>query len=225
MTWDRVITVLLVICAVVTTGTVLRREFVSHKVSDQSEPFAGEPRFHDDWRSFMGSGTLMGPANARVQILEFADFECPFCERMHSLLKRLRKRFPADVSVTFAHFPLPQHRFAEIAARAADCADKQGRFEEMHDILFENQRNLGIRAWDEMAIEAGVVDGVEFGRCLRKSSQSEAIVVGQQLAERLNIRGTPTLIVNGWQLTTVPDGAALESMVERVLQGHQPLSE
>jgi hypothetical protein len=132
---DSVIAATLVVCAIVTTGLVVRRElFAPAPPVAQAER---KPLFIKEWRTHLARGIRMGPEQAPVQLLEFADFECPFCATFHKDLKALRGRYPTQLALTFVHFPLPIHRFAEPAARVAECAGDQGRFEAIYDLLFE----------------------------------------------------------------------------------------
>src|SRR5260370_32414860 len=104
----------------------------------------------------------MGSTQAPVQLLEFADFECPFCATFHKDVKSLRTRYPTQVALTYVHFPLPMHRFAEAAARVAECASDQGRFEAMYDQLFDEQDSFGLKPLSEYATKAGVSDRAAF---------------------------------------------------------------
>jgi protein-disulfide isomerase len=134
---DAVVTVTLVVCALLTTGLVVRREFFA-PVAPQAQ-VEQKPVFIKDWRKHLAKGIRIGPERAQVQLLEFADFECPFCATMHKDLKVLRERYPTQVALTYVHFPLSMHRFAEPAARVAECAGEQGRFEAMYDRLAARQ--------------------------------------------------------------------------------------
>ena len=97
-----------------------------------------QPVFFEQWRDALAAGIRLGPADAPVQVVEFADFQCPYCARFELTVKTVREKYPDQVAFTFAHMPLPQHGFAESAARAAECADSQGRFEAMRVALHVN---------------------------------------------------------------------------------------
>lgn len=220
--WEALATVLLVTCALTTTALVVRHEFApSHGSASPAPP--AEPIFHQEWRDLLQYGVRLGPPGAKVEIVEFADFECPFCEKMHLTLSRLRDKFGNDVAVTFVHYPLEQHRFAELAARAAECADQQGRFEAMHDVLFANQRVLGIKPWSEFADQARLPDGTQFATCMKDPAPMWRVDHGKRLADQLNIFGTPTLIINGWQLNAPPTADKLEDMVQLAIAGKNPV--
>jgi protein-disulfide isomerase len=126
------------------------------------------------------------------------------------------------VALTYVHLPLPMHRFAVPAARAAECAGNEGRFEAMYDTLYARQDEFGITSWSELAATAGVKDSTAFDECLRKDV-SPRVVAGRQLATSLGISGTPTVIIQGWQLGRPPDLAELEKMVRAVMNGRSPV--
>lgn len=213
-------TAVLVLCAVVVTGLLVRREFFPPPPPAQPE---AKPIFVTNWRDYLDSGERMGPDDAPVQFIEFADFECPFCGSFHKDMKALRERYFAQVALTYLHFPLPSHRFAEPAARAAECARAQARFEPMHDQLFEQQDEFGLKSWTEMAREAGVRDLAVFDACAESKDPIPRVVEGKQLGEKLDVKGTPTLIVNGWMLARTPTARELDDMVKGVLAGKSPV--
>lgn len=218
---DTAVTVILVLCALVTTGIIVRREFApSPAAPAQAEQ---EPVLIKDWRSHLDKGVRLGSLDAPVQLIEFADFECPFCASFHKTLKEIRDRYPGKVALAFVHYPIPGHRFAEPAARVAECADEQGRFEAMHDRLFEEQDQLGLKAWRDFATEVSVADLPAFESCAQKNVPIPRVVEGKKLGEQLDIQVTPTLIVNGWKLGRPPTAEDLDRMVKAVLSGKSPL--
>jgi protein-disulfide isomerase len=127
------------------------------------------------------------------------------------------------VALVYVYCPLPLHRFALPAARVAECAGEQGRFEAMHDQLFEGQASFGIKPWSEYAIAAGVPDLEKFDACTRKSNPISRVEEGIQLGTQINLQGTPTLLINGWMLGHPPSEQELEAMVEAVLAGRDPV--
>jgi protein-disulfide isomerase len=219
---DFLITVILVICAIITTGVVLKREFFPSAQTAQM-PSEHKPTLVEHWREYLDKGVRMGPAQARVQLIEFADFECPFCGSFHKTLKTLRQRYPDLVSLDYVHFPLPGHRFASPAARVAECAGDQGRFEAMHDQLFDNQDSFGLKPWSEYATAAGVPDLAAFDTCIKRTDPIPRIEGGKKLGTTLDVQGTPTLIVNGWMLGHPPTEDDLDEMVKKILAGKAPV--
>jgi protein-disulfide isomerase len=216
---DSFLTIILVVCAVSTTGVVVYRQFGPsvHQVQRMPE----KPRFLEDWKSQLNSGVQLGPRDAPVQLVEFADFECPFCRELHKELRRLRDHYPTQVALTFVYFPLPGHRFAIPAARGAECAREQGRFEAMYDQLFNDQDSFGLKTWGDYASEAGVSNLPTFEACLKRDDPRGLIGEGKRLATKLDVKGTPTLIINGWMLGRPPNEQELNQMVLRVLAGKQ----
>jgi protein-disulfide isomerase len=219
--WDVILTVVLVACALLTTGLVVRRELFNS--ADANVPPAAKPVFVADWRAHSQVGATLGPPNAPVQIIEFADFECPFCASFHSTIELVQEQYPDKIAVSFVHFPLQGHRFAVPAARVAECAGEQGRFEAMHDVLFTNQRAFGLKPWSELAHEAGVDDLAAFDACAERETVPQRILDGQAAGERLDVKATPTVIINGWKLTRPPTAEQLERMVEAILAGKAPV--
>ena len=220
---DTLLTMLLVVCALVTTGLLARRE-IGSKLSSSTNAVAEKPIFIQSWRSALEEGARLGPTDAPVHLIEFADFECPFCGDFYKRLRELRRRYPTQVALTFIHFPLPGHRFALPAARVAECAGDQGRFESMYDQLFEGQGFFGLKSWDEYAAGAGVPDLGTFDACIKKTDEMRRVEDGKALGTKLDVRGTPTLIVNGWKLPLPPTVEELDGMVKAVLAGKSPIS-
>lgn len=220
---DFIITALLVACALVTTGLVTRREFFAAPQAAAKQP-EQKPQFIENWRAHLAKGTLLGPEQAPVQLIEFADFECPFCATFHKALKAIRERYPQQVALTYLHYPLSNHRFAAPAARAAECAGVQGRFEAMCDLLFERQRDFGLRPWSEFATEAGVGDSSAFEACVKSTDPVPRIAEGKALGSTLDIKGTPTVVINGWKLARPPSIEELDGMVKAILAGKSPIA-
>jgi protein-disulfide isomerase len=215
---DTILTIVLVICALITVTVLIRRELVPKTVARSEE----QPIFIEDWRAHLTKGTLLGSSQAPVQLIEFADFECPFCSVFYQDLRSLQEKYPAQIALTYIHFPLLMHRFAEPAARAAECAGRQGRFEPMMDQLFRQQKAMGLKSWTEFASEAGVPQVAAFDVCMQSDEPEPRIVEGRTLGEKLMVRGTPTLIVNGWKLGRPPKLGELEQMVKAILAGKSP---
>jgi protein-disulfide isomerase len=217
--WDSAAAITLVICALLTTGLVARREFLTPPVP------GGPPKvtYIPGWRTEVSKGVQLGPLNAPVQLIEFADFECAFCGSFHNTLEAVRERYPGKVALTYIDFPIRGHRFAIPVARAADCAGQQGRFEAMYDQLFDNQESLGLKPWSEYAKAAGIPDAAEFNSCVAKTDPVARVEEGKRLGVKLDIQGTPTLIVNGWKLAYPPAAEELNRMVTKCCNYRQEL--
>jgi protein-disulfide isomerase len=219
--WDNLFTAVLVGCALVTTGVVVKREFFA-PVDNRSKETP--PRFIADWRSKLDEGDVIGSAGAPVQIIEFGDFECPFCGTYHATLRTIREHHPGKVAVTFVHFPIRGHRFALPAARVAECAAIQGRFEEIYDTLYNDQESLGLKPWTDYASRAGITDILGFEKCNAETGPLDRVDGGKRLGTEWDVKGTPTVVVNGWMFSQPPSADELDSMVKNILAGKSPLS-
>lgn len=219
---NAVVTAVLVVCAVITTSIVVRREWLA---SQANRTGASQPTLVQNWEAALAVGKTVGPAGAAVKLVEFADYQCPYCASFHTTLKAIQKQYPRDVAVTFMHHPLLMHSHAEAAARAAECAAEQDRFSAMHDYMFENQDALGKAPWTELARAAGVADASQFDECMTSSPVVDArIQAHKDLGNTtFGVRATPTLIINGWKLGAPPDRAALDKMVQAALAGKAPV--
>jgi len=142
-----------------------------------------------------GDAPRLGPEKAPVQIIEFADYECPYCQKVNDDLARLREQFGSQVSLVYKDFPLPMHPLAAKAAEAAHCAGEQGKFWEFHDSLFKNKQ-LQIT---DLKQEASVLklDTARFDRCLDAGEQAAYVKKDSQEGQKLGLLGTPSFFVNG----------------------------
>jgi protein-disulfide isomerase len=139
-----------------------------------------------------------GRREAPITIVEFSDFQCPYCKRAAALLDEVQKRHGDDVRVVFRNFPLPYHQHAQLAAMAALAAREQGRFWEMHDQLFAHQESLDRATIDGFARALGL-DMTRFGAAIDGGKLADAIGKDVLAATPL-VDGTPTLFVNGHKL-------------------------
>lgn len=162
------------------------------------------------------SGPGRGPTDARVVIVEFADFQCPYCSKASEIMKKVAAEYPADVRVVFRHFPLSNHPLAPKAAEASACANEQGRFWEYHDHLFANPRDL-----DETALKAHAVTlGLEvkpFVECLESGRMKAVVEKDRQAGEALGINGTPAFFINGLPLAGAQPEEAFRRAIDREL--------
>lgn len=197
------------------------RTFVGHRVGIEKDELQ-VPEYVDKWRQIAAAGIRVGPHKAKVNIVEFGDIECPFCKTFHASVRALQTKYPESVSLVFVHFPLTQHRFAIPAARAVECADNSGRFAQLLDILFGNQDSIGLKPWGSYALEAGVSDTVKFIECL-SSPHFARIAAGLDAGKSLGVRGTPTVLLNGWRMPHAPSGAELDSITREILAGRSDL--
>jgi diadenylate cyclase len=140
---------------------------------------------------------VRGAATAPVTLVEYGDFECPYCGRMYPVVKELRKRAGDRLRVVFRHFPLDSvHPHARRAAEAAEAAAAQGRFWEMHDLLFENQDDLDDEALRRYAARLGL-DMARFEDDLAERRHAPRVREDRLDGERTGVEGTPTFFING----------------------------
>ena len=159
-----------------------------------------------------------GNPSARITILLFSDFECPYCARAEPVLEEVRKTFQTDVQVVFKHNPLPIHPRAPLAHEAAVEAGRQGRFWEMHDLLFANQRQLELPQLVSYAEKLGL-DAAAFRKALDGRIHRSVVERDAAEARALGVNGTPTLFVAGQRLVGVPSAPQLTALVRSILSG------
>ena len=139
---------------------------------------------------------VRGNAAAPVTIVEFSDYQCPFCARVNPTLDRVRQTYGDRVKIVFKDFPLGNHPQAPKAAEAARCAGDQSKYWEMHDAMFANQRALEVPALKQTARAIGL-NGTAFDQCLDSGKWAAAVKQGTELGEKMGVNSTPTLYVNG----------------------------
>ena len=136
---------------------------------------------------------------APVTIVEFSDFQCPFCGRAHVPLKRIVDEFPTEVRVVFRHYPLSFHEYAATAAVAAEAARAQGKFWEMHDMLFEHQSALTPQDIASYGQQIGL-DMDRFRADYESEELRERVERSRAEGQRIGVNSTPTIYVNGREL-------------------------
>lgn len=161
----------------------------------------------------------IGPNNAKVTIVGFSDFECSFCKRFRdSTLDALIEKYGDDIRFVYRDYPLPFHPQAQIAAEAAECANEQGKFWEMHDIIFDNQATLNNDAYSEFAEQLGL-DTKKFDQCLSSNKYADEVAADQKDGESYGVSGTPTFFINGWILVGAQPMSEFEKLIDQELGG------
>lgn len=159
----------------------------------------------------------LGSAAARVVIVEFSDFECPYCAEAASNLQSLLDKYGDNLRVVYRDFPLQElHPRAFAAAVAAECAYEQGQFWEMHDALFAHQNALSDADLVKYAQLIGL-DEISFNTCLNSESIANEIRADQAQGRSYGVQGTPTLFINGLMLAGSPPLSTLETYVQAAL--------
>jgi protein-disulfide isomerase len=144
------------------------------------------------------TGPVRGRADAPVTIVEFSDFECPFCRRAEATVRQLLERYPDQVRLVYRHFPLEMHPDALPAAEAAACAADQGKFWEFHDKLLSGPLDAASR--ERYASEVGL-DMERYKACVAKRQFKDAVAADQKAGEAAGVSGTPAFFVNGVPLS------------------------
>lgn len=144
----------------------------------------------------VGDSPGKGASDPVVTVVEWADFECPFCGMASPLIGKAVSRHAEKVRLVFKHFPLSSHEHAEGAARAAVAAGRQGKFWEMHDLLFKNQGALDGPSLERLAKQLGL-DLEQFKADSKSEAVADAVTADRKQAEQLSLRGTPSLFING----------------------------
>lgn len=154
-----------------------------------------------------------GPADAPVTIVEFADFQCPYCKRVLPSIEQALKTYPGLVRLVYRQFPLSIHPFAEKAAEASLCAREQGKFWEMHDAMFGNQRALGVDQLKAEAARLGM-NTRQFNQCLDLSKYADRIRTDMTAGTAAGVTGTPALFVNGRFLNGAVPFRSIQKLIE-----------
>lgn len=210
-------TIVMVLAAVTMVGLAAYAQLFSGKGPKQNTVKIS------DWEKLARAGHVLGNPAAPVKIVEFADFQCPFCAAAQPILRSIREEFGDKVAVVFRHFPLQRiHRYAFAAAVAAECAAAQGRFSAYHDILYASQDSIQPSNFREFAIEAGVPNISIFKHCIMNRDGAEAVRRDLQAGRALGITGTPTFIINGVMVAGVPSRGRFEALVRSALQTSNP---
>ncbi len=168
-----------------------------------------------NWRTYAQDGNRIGPKAAPATIIEFADFQCPFCRRMAIDLEDIRRRYPKSVAILVRQFPLARlHPYAVAAAEAAECAADQSRFKAFYDRVYGMQDSIGTTSWMRFASLSGVPDTVRFKRCLDSREPQARVKADIDAGLRLGVSGTPTLLVDSVQI----DGNVSEQILDSLLR-------
>jgi protein-disulfide isomerase len=161
-------------------------------------------------------GPSKGPANAPVTIVEFSDYECPYCSRAEEVVNRVMKDYDGKVRLVYRDYPLPIHPQAQKASEAANCAGDQGKYWEMHEKLFANQQALGIDALKGYAKDLKL-DEAKFAKCLDSGEKAKGIEDHRKAGEKLGVTGTPAFFINGLQLTGAQPYEEFKTLIDSEL--------
>jgi protein-disulfide isomerase/predicted transcriptional regulator len=163
------------------------------------------------------TGPAKGPTGAPVTIVEFSDFECPFCSKAEGTVKDVLAAYPDKIRLVYRDFPLPMHPNAQKAAEAAHCAEDQGKYWDMHDKLFANSTKLSVTDLKAYARELGLDTG-RFDKCLDSGEKAKIVEANKKAGEDVGVSGTPAFFVNGRLLSGAQPLEAFKSVVDEELK-------
>jgi protein-disulfide isomerase len=163
-------------------------------------------------------GPSRGPDNATVTIVEFSDFQCPYCGRVVPTVEKLMKDYDGKVRLVFRHFPLSFHPFAAKAAEAAACAADQGKFWQMHDKMFGNQQKLAVEDLKSFAKDVGLDQG-KFDKCLDSGEKAPLVSADEKDGEQAGVSATPAFFINGIFINGAVPYEQFKETVDRELKG------
>lgn len=163
---------------------------------------------------YASAGRRFGASQPKVSLVEFSDFECPYCKRLHESITQLLKQHPDEIAVVFRHYPLVNHSLAFPMAVGAECAGQQGRFVEYATVAFAKQDSLPFLTSDDIARRAGIHDSTQFQKC--RGDPATRAVIERDIAAgvALHIQGTPGLVIKGKLI----EGAVPLDTLEKILR-------
>jgi len=182
-------------------------------------PKAHRPKLLEDAVSIPVQGApVRGPSDARITIVEFSDFECPYCSVAVKEVEAIQAAYPKDIKLIYKHFPLSMHPHAPLAAQAAMAAQSQGKFWEMHDLLFANFRRL---SRENMLVWAGQIglDVDKFKADLDSGKYKATVDKDEAEGETAGVYGTPAFFINGKLYNGPLNLAALKPILDAELKG------
>jgi len=172
-----------------------------------------------DMKSLIENDAIKGYPDAPITIVEFSDYECPFCERFYSqTFNQIESEYIDNGKVKFVYrdFPLNNHPNAQKAAEAAECAGEQGKYYKMHDQLFESGVTGGVTAFKEYAKTIGL-DQEEFNSCLDSGAMASEVKKDMADGQKLGVRGTPAFFINGELISGAQPYSVFKSKIDSLL--------
>jgi protein-disulfide isomerase len=201
----------------VTGGTIARNESTNPTVNS---PPPSQDNTQPTIQTFeiTTKDHVRGDFNAPITLVEFSDFECPFCARHYPTLKKILEDYKGKVRLVYKHFPLSFHPNAQKAAEASECADEQGKFWEYHDKLFENfQNGYSLEKFKQWAKELGL-DTKKFNDCLDSGKYAKKVQEDYQEGVQKGVNGTPTTFVNGQPISGALPYDSFKEIIDSILK-------
>ena len=189
------------------------------KAAPSEQPSAAAPTVKLDVADYVDDDSVKGDANAPITIVEWSDYECPFCVRFYSeTFKQIDEKYIKTGKVKFVYrdFPLSFHQQAQKSAEAAECAGEQGKYYNMHDLLFERGVAGGVASFKSYAKEIGL-DTVKFNTCLDSGEMASEVQKDFLDGQAAGIQGTPGFLVNGISVSGAQPFSVFEQIIEAEL--------
>ena len=164
-----------------------------------------------------GKSPSKGGANAQVEVIEFADFQCPFCLAASPTVKRVLETYGDRIRFVYRNYPLPNHPQAQPAAEAAQCANEQGKFWPYHDRLFAEAGKLMDADLKKAAVDLGL-DAARFNSCVDEHRYKDVVEANQQAGNDAGVNGTPAFFVNGRLLSGAQPFEAFKRVIDEELE-------
>lgn len=201
-----------IVCAIVVTVVLVR----GHARGGPA-PAQAPQKVITNWRDLATDGFILGNPHAPVRIVEFADFQCPFCGRLAPELDSVQHAFGDSVAIVFRNYPLQIHPQAFRAALAGECAAAQHRFPEFYHTVYTRQEELGVVPWAKLAEAAQVPDTAAFLQCLESAHYEAKVRADQERGQKLGIDATPTLVIDSLMITGAPPRSQLVRLVRSLM--------
>ena len=198
------------------------KDGLAKKEAPKEEARPGEPSPTDVYKAEVKGAPIKGAKDALVTIVQFSDFQCPFCSRVEPTIDKVMEEYKGKVRVAWRNKPLPFHDKAKPAAIAAAAANQQGKFWQMHDIMFKNQQNLDAASLEKYAKEIGL-DMTKFKAALQDKKLADAVEAEIAMGDKLGARGTPAFFINGSFLSGAQPYENFKSRIDEQLKKAEEL--
>ncbi len=152
-----------------------------------------------------------------ITIVEFSDFQCPYCVKSEPTVKELLAAYPGKIKLVYRDFPLEFHQFAPKAAQASHCAEDQGKYWEMHEKLFALQGQLPVEALKKTAREIQGIDGDKFDKCLDSGEKAKIVEDNKKAGEEAGVNGTPAFFINGRMISGAQPLDSFKTIIDQEL--------
>ncbi len=209
---------LMLACMLFIVAIFIRWEFFTPAIQQNNQQRIQQV---NNWQQLDINGWQAGAGNAPVRIVEFFDYQCPYCKQVEPALQAVKEKYGNKINLVYQHFPLSSHSFAFEAAVAAECARRQNKFKEYHDLLFAHQKQIGRMSSDSLAVVAGIANLTAFKKCVESEATAKIVRSGKSLGTKIGVNSTPTFLINGTLVTGALSERQLIRFVEKALAESQ----